>query len=1092
MKELFGIPMSSIMVVLVALFALSVISVAYIFISNRVMFKMALRNLPRRGLQTGLVVMGLMLATLIITAAFTTGDTVDHSISNLVYSELQRSDLTVNVGDEDNESRGAAPTYFSAAAVDGLEAQFANDPDIDGFLPFLFEPVAASDERTGLSEPIVKLTGIDPERLGRLGGLREQGGGRFDLASLGTDGVLLTQATADDLDAQVGDTVSIHSVERTLALTVAGIVEDEFASGGRDLFNDPTGSGGAVVLLPTAQEITGHAGAINHLTVALRGGVRDSYTRSDDAKARLEPFLQSGEGRALLGITGQSVDVEATKQERVRVAEEFGNLFLTFFMILGLFSIAAGIMLIFMIFVMLATERKPEMGMARAVGAQRSNLIQAFITEGMAYNLIAGAVGAALGVGVAIALVVGALRLGLGEGGSFITGHVTAQSLIISYCLGVVITFVTVVISSIKVSSVNIVSAIRGTPEDETPVARARTSWRWVLAGIPALVVPPLGLWIILRKGFAVSWAWILSVAGVLLGCLGILQARSSGSEFFFSTGFSILPLSVALLASHYRAPARLTWTLVGAVLAVYWLSPVNIGEHLLGRKMNGDIEMFVVSGIMVVIAFTLIIVFNARLLTALFHTNGHWKYRVPALSAAAAVTAAAAGAAIGDAGEGLGQLCYLLAGLIGIVAGFAFAAIRFPRMAPALKMGVAYPLSNRFRTGMTIAMFSLIIFSLTTFSAVNANFAQVLSGDPAKTDWDVIATANRNSGLNDLSAALRDAGAGVAGDIDVAGRVTVFTGSQEVRQSESAGWETYPVIAGDDAFFGVPNGHLDSRARGYDSDQEVFDAVRTNAAFALIDWPATSDENSDAYDWQPEVDVKDQQFDAFPVEVRNPATAVSVKVMVIGVLPTRLDWGTVAGIYVNQGAYVSVFGAPDYQRTYVQLGDGVGAKQAARSIEASLAVSGVQADSIQQLIDETASQDQAFTRVFQAFMALGLLVGIAALGVISFRSVVERRQQIGMLRAIGYQSGTVALTFVLESSFVALMGILSGVVGGVIVSHNLFTTGQFAEEAVTFTIPWFEIIAFAVVAFVVSMVMSWWPSRSAARVPVAEALRYE
>jgi len=36
--------------------------------------------------------------------------------------------------------------------------------------------------------------------------------------------------------------------------------------------------------------------------------------------------------------------------------------------------------------------------------------------------------------------------------------------------------------------------------------------------------------------------------------------------------------------------------------------------------------------------------------------------------------------------------------------------------------------------------------------------------------------------------------------------------------------------------------------------------------------------------------------------------------------------------------------------------------------------------------------------------MALGLIVGIAALGVIAFRSVVERRQEIGMMRAIGFQ----------------------------------------------------------------------------------------
>jgi putative ABC transport system permease protein len=43
--------------------------------------------------------------------------------------------------------------------------------------------------------------------------------------------------------------------------------------------------------------------------------------------------------------------------------------------------------------------------------------------------------------------------------------------------------------------------------------------------------------------------------------------------------------------------------------------------------------------------------------------------------------------------------------------------------------------------------------------------------------------------------------------------------------------------------------------------------------------------------------------------------------------------------------------------------------------------------------------------------MALGLIVGVAALGVISARSVVERRQQIGVLRAVGFRRGMVQAT---------------------------------------------------------------------------------
>ena len=55
MEKPFGVPMDTIMFVLVGLFAIAMASVLLIFLSNRVMFRMGVRNLPRRGLQTGLV-----------------------------------------------------------------------------------------------------------------------------------------------------------------------------------------------------------------------------------------------------------------------------------------------------------------------------------------------------------------------------------------------------------------------------------------------------------------------------------------------------------------------------------------------------------------------------------------------------------------------------------------------------------------------------------------------------------------------------------------------------------------------------------------------------------------------------------------------------------------------------------------------------------------------------------------------------------------------------------------------------------------------------------------------------------------------------
>ena len=67
------------------------------------------------------------------------------------------------------------------------------------------------------------------------------------------------------------------------------------------------------------------------------------------------------------------------------------SMFTTF----GSFSIAAGILLIFLIFVMLAAERRGELGIARAIGTRRRHLVQMFLFEGVAYDVVAAAVGRA-------------------------------------------------------------------------------------------------------------------------------------------------------------------------------------------------------------------------------------------------------------------------------------------------------------------------------------------------------------------------------------------------------------------------------------------------------------------------------------------------------------------------------------------------------------------------------------------------------------------------------------------------------------------------------------------------------------------------
>ena len=141
-----------------------------------------------------------------------------------------------------------------------------------------------------------------------------------------------------------------------------------------------------------------------------------------------------------------------------------------------------------------------------------------------------------------------------------------------------------------------------------------------------------------------------------------------------------------------------------------------------------------------------------------------------------------------------------------------------------------------------------------------------------------------------------------------------------------------------------------------------------------------------------------------------------------------------------------------------------------------------------------SAETSSGFLNLIQGFMGLGLLVGIAALGVISFRAVVERRQQVGMLRAIGFQKNMVAVSFLLESLVVAGLGVLAGLALGLALAYNLISSGEIESGASFegFVIPWLRLAVMIAVAIGAAALMTIIPARNAASTPVAEALRYE
>src|SRR3712207_8858701 len=107
---------------------------------------------------------------------------------------------------------------------------------------------------------------------------------------------------------------------------------------------------------------------------------------------------------------------------------------------------------------MLAAERKKELGMARGVGMQRAHLMRMFAYEGALYALISSGIGSLLGVGVGWAMVgvIGEAFAPFEEYGLEISFASKPENVAIAFCLGMVLTFLVVLISSWRVSRLNV------------------------------------------------------------------------------------------------------------------------------------------------------------------------------------------------------------------------------------------------------------------------------------------------------------------------------------------------------------------------------------------------------------------------------------------------------------------------------------------------------------------------------------------------------------------------------------------------------------------------------------------------------------
>ena len=135
MEELFGLPMNILVMVVLAIFLAAMVVLITLALRNRIMLKLGLRPIPRRLGQTVLIIVGVMLSTVIISAAFGTGDTISFSIRSQVLEELKTIDeLIIPARAKADDSFGSAP-YVPFQRFEELQAELAGFQEIDGLAP---------------------------------------------------------------------------------------------------------------------------------------------------------------------------------------------------------------------------------------------------------------------------------------------------------------------------------------------------------------------------------------------------------------------------------------------------------------------------------------------------------------------------------------------------------------------------------------------------------------------------------------------------------------------------------------------------------------------------------------------------------------------------------------------------------------------------------------------------------------------------------------------------------------------------------------------------------------------------------------------
>ena len=558
---------------IVALAGLGIALVVASLWGNPILRRISFRNINRKKGSALLVIVGSMVGTALIAGSLVIGDTSRRLSSDMAYRHLGEIDEVVTL----STSEVGRLTYFDrTVAREAVSAERINEKTreakgsdlVDGLMSVIVEeaPVYKVDRITLepiLTEPRAVVVAIDWPELARFGKRPPS------LPQPSPGEVLASERLARELELVEGDTIQLLAGNTLHTFTVKAVLTEGGLAGYRDPLDPVLPAGTLLLALADGQALfAGGSDQVNTLFVSNAGGVADSFQHTQDVRLALAS-LDHVKDR-LGGLRVRDVKSEVMGQD-----DWMSQIFLG----VSSFAIVAGIMLVLNIYAMLAEERRKEMGVMRALGARRGHLARQYLYEGSVYSLVASVGGLVVGLGLAWLVIEGMNRFtwfSNTDSDLRMVFTVEVQTLIVAGAVGLLVALVTVLVTSLKISGINIVAAMK---EQSEPKRLERRRWTMIW---PALTAA-LGL--LMTVGAVTGDDGTMYILGPTLAALGIvlmLQRYLPGPVLLSALALAIMAYSQiafqipAVKAADRDESTMFFLTSMVLVLAAIWLVVLN------------------------------------------------------------------------------------------------------------------------------------------------------------------------------------------------------------------------------------------------------------------------------------------------------------------------------------------------------------------------------------------------------------------------------------------------------------------------------------------------------------------------------------